>query len=271
MTVAAAPLVPADVDLRNFAFMPLEGRRLLTSETWILGTAEERCAALALWIEAWHQVPAASLPDNDRALAHLSQAGARWPRVRAHALRGWVKATDGRLYHPVIAEKALEAWSRKHAQRDRTAAARTAREARRLEKLRAESCAATISVTETVTGSNRQGQGHRKNSSPPTPHAAAALHENLIYPARLAHGQRMTVDRIVSGLSKEDAQLVLDELDGASRYGRTRVEDPMAFLITLVSQCRNGTFAPSHANRVQAEREEQQVKREVATVKRIAA
>jgi len=34
-----APLVPAEVDLRDFAFMPLDVRRLLTSETWVLGTA----------------------------------------------------------------------------------------------------------------------------------------------------------------------------------------------------------------------------------------
>jgi len=111
--VLPAPLTPPECDLRDFAFMPLEGRRLLSSETWILGTPEERCAALALWIESWHQVPAGSLPDDDRVLAHLSQTGARWSTVKAHALRGFVKCADGRLYHPVIAEKACEAWDKR--------------------------------------------------------------------------------------------------------------------------------------------------------------
>jgi hypothetical protein len=46
-------------------------------------------------------------------LAHLSQAGANWPQVKAHALRGWVDGGDGRLYHPVVAEKALAAWIEK--------------------------------------------------------------------------------------------------------------------------------------------------------------
>lgn len=106
------PLVPAEVDLRDFAFMPLEFRRLFASETWILGTPDERCAAFCLWCESWHQIPAASLPDNDRMLAHLSQAGARWPKVKAHVMRSWVKCNDGRLYHSVVAEKALEAWEK---------------------------------------------------------------------------------------------------------------------------------------------------------------
>lgn len=110
------PLVPEDVDLRDFAFMPFDVQRLLTSETWVLGTGEERSAAITLWMVSWHQVPAASLPNNDRMLAHLSQAKA-WPKVKEHAMRGWILCEDGRWYHPVVAEKALEAWLEKLAQR----------------------------------------------------------------------------------------------------------------------------------------------------------
>ncbi|WP_341773575.1 DUF1376 domain-containing protein [Burkholderia vietnamiensis] len=103
------PLTPADCNLRDFPFMPLEVKRLLTSETWILGTGDERAAAITLWLESWHQIPAASLPADDRMLGHLSQSK-NWKRVKEHALRGWVKCADGRLYHPVVAEKVLEAW-----------------------------------------------------------------------------------------------------------------------------------------------------------------
>ena len=127
MSDLPAPLTPADCDLRDFAFMPLEVRRLLTSETWVLGTAEEKVAALCLWCEAWHQVPAASLPENERMLAHLSGAGGGWRKVREHALRGWIKCSDGRLYHPVVAEKALESWAKKEAQRERSRRANAAR------------------------------------------------------------------------------------------------------------------------------------------------
>jgi hypothetical protein len=106
------PLVPEGCNLSDFAFMPLDVRRLLSSETWILGTGDERAAAMCLWLESWHQVPAASLPDDDRMLAHLAKCS-RWSKVREHALRGWVKCADGRLYHKVVAEKALEAWIEK--------------------------------------------------------------------------------------------------------------------------------------------------------------
>lgn len=121
------PLTPPECDLRDFPFMPLDIRRLLTSETWVLGSADERVAAMTLWLESWHQVPAGSLPDNPRMLAHLSGAGARWAKVADHAMRGWVKCSDGRLYHPVVCEKAREAFAKKEKQRERSRKANAAR------------------------------------------------------------------------------------------------------------------------------------------------
>ena len=34
-------------------------------------------------------------------------------------MRGWYKASDGKLYHPVITEKVLEAWAHREKQRAR--------------------------------------------------------------------------------------------------------------------------------------------------------
>ncbi|WP_186055231.1 DUF1376 domain-containing protein [Burkholderia gladioli] len=92
--------------------MPVDVRRLLASETWVLGTPAERASAMALWLESWHQVPAASLPNNDRMLAHLSQSK-DWAGEREHVMRGWLLCSDGRYYHSVVAEKALESWLEK--------------------------------------------------------------------------------------------------------------------------------------------------------------
>lgn len=111
-TALPDPLVPAEVDLRDFQGMWIDTDRLLRSDTWVLGNGDEKGAAMTLWLESWHQVPAASLPSNDRMLAKLSQAE-RWPKSKEHALRGWIACSDGRLYHPVVAEKALEAWIEK--------------------------------------------------------------------------------------------------------------------------------------------------------------
>lgn len=106
------PLTPADCDLRGMRFMALDVIRLLDSDLFALTTGDEFKAAVALWCKSWTQVPAASLPDDDRILAHLS-AAKNWKRVKEAAMRGWIKCTDGRWYHPVVAEKALDAWDRR--------------------------------------------------------------------------------------------------------------------------------------------------------------
>lgn len=119
--IDVSPLVPPDVDLRGLPFMPLDVVRLTDSDLFARSSGEEFKAAVALWCKCWLQVPAASLPNDDKVLAHLSGAGARWAKVKAMALRGFTLCSDGRFYHAVIAEKALDAWQHRIAQRDRAA------------------------------------------------------------------------------------------------------------------------------------------------------
>lgn len=93
--------------------MPLEVARLLSSDMAATVAPEACWAAVLLWCAAWHQVPAASIPNDDRVLARLAGHGRNqrsWMRIRNGALQGWRHCSDGRLYHPVVAEKALEAW-----------------------------------------------------------------------------------------------------------------------------------------------------------------
>jgi uncharacterized protein DUF1376 len=131
------PLVPPEVDLRDFAFMPLDVRRLITSDTWIETADEPKIAhaLICLWCEAWHQVPAASLPDNDKVLARLAMCDiATWQGIKSRVMRGWKKCSDGRFYHSVVAEKALDGWKRKQAQREQTKRATEERERRRRQR-----------------------------------------------------------------------------------------------------------------------------------------
>ncbi|PZQ54174.1 MAG: hypothetical protein DI555_14020 [Novosphingobium pentaromativorans] len=109
MPVLPDPFTPPDCDLRGMPFMPLDTNRLLDSDFMALATAEEFRWGFTLWCKAWQQVPAGSLPDDDRILAHLSGARDKWCDVRDMSLHGFVKCSDGRLYHPVICEKAIEA------------------------------------------------------------------------------------------------------------------------------------------------------------------
>lgn len=176
------PLTPPDCDLRGMPFMPVDLVRLFDSDLYALSTGDEFKAAFTLWGKAFLQVPAGSIPADDRILAHLSGAGSGWRKVREMALRGWVKASDGRLYHPVVAEKAREAWEARKAQRARTEAARQARAQRRQNSDNAATDAATTnatthvttSVTDYVTGSKGQGQGQGIKERTPQPPSADA-------------------------------------------------------------------------------------------------
>lgn len=120
------PMVPPDCDLSDFPFMPLDVARLRDSDLAANKTPDACWAAVLLWSAAWHQVPAGSMPDNDAWIA--KQAGyalrgridPRWKRVREGAMHGWVLCSDGRYHHPVVAEKARDAWASKLLQRWRT-------------------------------------------------------------------------------------------------------------------------------------------------------
>ena len=117
------PLTPAECDLRNFGFMPIDIARLFGSRFHAIASDGEWRAGVTLWLKSFHQVPAGSLPTEDIELARLAEFGrdlAGWMTVRENALYGWVQCADGRLYHPIVAEKALEAWRKKEAFRERS-------------------------------------------------------------------------------------------------------------------------------------------------------
>ena len=186
------PLTPPDCDLRGMPYMPLDITRLFDSDFYVHSTGDEFKAAVTLWGKAFLQVPAGSLPDDDRVLAHLSNAGAKWKKVRTMALRGFVKCLDGRLYHPTVCEKALDAWKARLSQRDRTEKARAARAAQRQEAKNDDDTTVTKPVTASVTenatdtvteSKGREGKGREVKKEPPSPPepspAASALDANL--------------------------------------------------------------------------------------------
>lgn len=117
-----SPLVPAEVDLRGLEYMPLLGGRLFGSDFDLDASDAEFRIGLRLWWAAWNQVPAASLPREDHriaGLAGLKENPKRWQQVRARALAGFVECSDGRLYHPIVAEQALIAWEKRGEAREK--------------------------------------------------------------------------------------------------------------------------------------------------------
>lgn len=137
------PLVPAEVDLRDFQYMELDVRTLRDSRFAAQVTGDAFRAGVLLWCAAWHQVPAGSVPDDDVELANLAGYGRfikEWRKVRAEALTQFVKCSDGRLYHETVAEKAAAAWQSRlqhhyDRARDRLRKANKAREAKSLPPL----------------------------------------------------------------------------------------------------------------------------------------
>ena len=68
MSPAPEPFTPRDCDLQDFPFMPLQVARLRDSDLAATEHPEACWYAVLLWAAAWHQVPAASLPDDEMVL-----------------------------------------------------------------------------------------------------------------------------------------------------------------------------------------------------------
>jgi hypothetical protein len=114
-----APLTPRDCVVRG-EYMPLYGDRLFTSTFMAKATAVEFRAGMRLWWEAWQQRPAASLPNEEKVLAHLAGFGSDlrgWRRVREMALHGFVLCSDGRWYHRMLADEAIKLWEKRRKER----------------------------------------------------------------------------------------------------------------------------------------------------------
>lgn len=107
------PLVPADVDLRDFPFTPMFRSRLFGSSFHARTSDAGWRAGVTLWLKSWDQVPAGTLPDDDVDLCRLAELGRDlkfWRKIKAEALWGWMKCSDSRLHHHVVAEGVMEAW-----------------------------------------------------------------------------------------------------------------------------------------------------------------
>ncbi len=117
MTDLPDPPVPEECDCRGLPYMPLRHGDLIGSDFMALSTGDQFKAALRLWIAAWNELPAGSLPDDERTLA--ARAGmtlAAFREDREMIIYGFVECSDGRLYHPVICEVALDIWTKRRKQ-----------------------------------------------------------------------------------------------------------------------------------------------------------
>jgi hypothetical protein len=79
-------------------------------------------AAILLLCAAWHQLPAGSLPNEDRQLSALAGYGRftkDFLKIKSESLHGWTLCSDDRWYHPLMAEYVINAWREKLAFQER--------------------------------------------------------------------------------------------------------------------------------------------------------
>ena len=166
------PLVPADCDCTDLDGFMLNTERLMGSEFIAVAQHEEIAAALMLWCRAWKQRPAASLPDDEKVLAAFARMPIqRFRKLREAILHGFVKCSDGRIYHRVLAEEAIRAFEKKKAFRRKRET-----DAERLRKWRSErSRNANETTDETRFVAEGQGQG-QVFKYPPTPRKRGRVH-----------------------------------------------------------------------------------------------
>jgi uncharacterized protein YdaU (DUF1376 family) len=228
------PFTNDDDQIGNYDSFMLNVDRLMASELMALSTGDEFKAAVALWCRAWKQRPAGSLPDDDRVLAAFSGAGAKWPKVKVMALRGFVRCSDGRLYHEVLCEDVRRAAEQKRKRVERTKAATEARKNQRHDNRNVErndqrnverDDAATLNVTKSH---SRAGQGRaeeeRKSSDPNGSDAGASKplsDQEVLWRDGLAYLAGRT------GKPPDTFRGILGKW--ASKHGARRVLDAIAF------------------------------------------
>lgn len=118
------PLVPSTCTMAGNDWFPLHFDRLRKSKWWRRATDLARARNIMLWGEAYKQVPAGSLPDDDDELAEAAGFGMdveTFIAAKAEIMAPWVLCNDGRWYHPTVCEVVLDAWERTSERRKRAA------------------------------------------------------------------------------------------------------------------------------------------------------
>lgn len=116
---------PADTRAKGWRF-EVDMEAVKASDTWLLAkTGAIRGALLLLWSEAWQQTPCGTLPNDDELIALLiDMPTATFAKNRKVLMRGWVEASDGRLYHETITKRVLSMLAKRANDAERSATRR---------------------------------------------------------------------------------------------------------------------------------------------------
>lgn len=133
MTDVLEPLVPAECNMSGNDWFPLHFDRLRKSKWWRRASDMARARNIMLWGEAYKQVPAGSMPDDDDELAEAAGFGMdveAFIAAKAEIMAPWKFCSDGRWYHPTVCEMVLDAWERASERRKKDALKKAAQRAK---------------------------------------------------------------------------------------------------------------------------------------------
>ncbi len=115
MSELPPPLVGPEVDLRAFDWFPFYHKRLRQSSFWKRASDLACRISVDLEAEAFEQVPAGSVPDDNYILAEWAGFGRRnideWLAVKDEVMSAWTRCSDERWYHPTLCEVARAQWA----------------------------------------------------------------------------------------------------------------------------------------------------------------
>lgn len=153
-TLLPAPPYPADTQSKGWWFN-VDMPRIRQSDTWALCPREIRPWLLLLWCTAWDQRPCGSLPADPLLIAaRIDMPETLFITHQLAMLRGWVRHTDGKLYHAVITEQVLHVIAMRERDRLRKAGKRKTEKQDLAEYVRADSARSpTVSVVGSGSGS----------------------------------------------------------------------------------------------------------------------
>lgn len=128
------PAPPYDATVRAKGWrLELDYERIEQSDTWALADAMARedsmpygrALLLSMWFAAWKGSPCGSLPAEDRLLAAaIGIPLLIFNEYRGLLIRGWWRASDGRLYHRTLADRVREMLERRRSDANRQAQCR---------------------------------------------------------------------------------------------------------------------------------------------------
>lgn len=165
--VRPAPL-PADTRAKGWR-LEIDHERYRQSDTWALASPEQRPWLLMLAMVAWEQTPCGSMPGDDELIAaRLGMTSKAFAKNKAVLLRGWWLADDGRMYHNVLVQRALEML----AERDKTAQRVAKHKLAQREQRSGNALPTREQPVENGTGT---GTGTKEIQEPPPPSVAPPL------------------------------------------------------------------------------------------------